>query len=92
MEWTALAVAVLTARAALCWRPFGFARGGLQGPGPDEETMTPATRTRPGARLPLGLVVPHASLALVGIVLWTFFAFNVDRASYSVARWIALVV
>ena len=94
MAGTALVMWIVTiGGGALLVAPW-LARGGatrpadadLQGGTPAKSTvMTQRTRSRIG----LSMIVPHASLAIVGAIVWALFSLNEDDIGYGPARWLA---
>lgn len=57
--------------------------------GPGAATTTMA---RPQSKIALSLIVPHASLGIVGAITWMLYRANPDDTSYEPIRWLALAL
>ncbi len=97
MAGTALLAWIFTiaggALLAVVWVVRGGAKrpadADVQGRSPAQATVT-AQRDR--SRIGLSMIVTHATLALVGAVIWAMFSMNEDDMFYSSAKWLAVAL
>ncbi len=78
---------------ALTW----VVRGGAKRPADaDVDGRAPAQATvtaqRDRSRIGLSMIVPHATLAVVGAAIWAMFSMNEDDMFSSSAKWLALAL
>ena len=59
----------------------------LSGTGPATTTMA-----RPRSKIALSVIVPHASLGIVGAITWMLYRANPDDTAYEPIRWLALAL
>ncbi len=97
MSGTALLMWIVTMAGGAVLLVLWLVHGGAKRPADTDPTATggvqqTATMTRTRSRIPLSVIVPHASLAVVGAISWALYSANKGDTAYSPARWFSVAV
>lgn len=98
MEDTAMLLWIVTmvggATLALLWIAYGGARraADVDAPPPSSSQRAAAEDRTSRSRIGVSVLTNHASLAVVGAILWGLYTLNTDDEAYRPLRWVALVL